>query len=71
MLVMCVVFKFGISVLIVGIDCLYWFWLVDLMCDIVVVLVQGYEVVLVSSGVVMVGWEVFGFLLCECIFVEK
>lgn len=56
-----VVLKLGTSVLTAGGDQLHRPRLVDLLRDMVAVRAAGHEVVLVTSGAVLAGWEALGF----------
>ncbi|WP_135228570.1 glutamate 5-kinase [Deinococcus fonticola] len=56
-----VVLKLGTSVLTAGSDRLHRPRLVELMRDISAVRAAGHEVVLVTSGAVLAGWEALGF----------
>ncbi|MEF2277955.1 glutamate 5-kinase [Deinococcus sp. YIM 134068] len=56
-----VVLKLGTSVLTAGTDRLHRPRLVDLMRDVAAVRGAGHEVVLVTSGAVLAGWEALGF----------
>lgn len=56
-----VVLKLGTSVLTGGTDRLHRPWMVDLIRQIAALRAGGHEVVLVSSGAVLAGWEALDF----------
>lgn len=66
-----VVLKLGTSVLTAGTDRLHRPRLVELMRDIAAVRAAGHEVVLVSSGAVLAGWEALGFPARDRTLAEK
>ena len=66
-----VVLKLGTSVLSAGTDRLHRPRLVDLLRDMAAVRAAGHEVVLVSSGAVLAGWETLGFPARDRTLAEK